>query len=75
MDAMCTVCEKVRKGVLDSTGNFFNHYIKDHPDLVDEADLYRQDKVNSSKRKKTIKKKSEGNVKFTAEEVRSSFDF
>lgn len=44
VEAICTTCNKIRKGDSKSTGNFIGHYNKDHPEKKDEVDLYRRSK-------------------------------
>lgn len=70
VEATCSRCQTIRKGDINSTGNFMTHIRRKHPDLIEAVNLYKKSKediiVTSVKTQKTL---NEMMKPYTTEEV------
>lgn len=46
-------CHKIRKGTLTSTGNYMDHIKIDHPEILEEVELYKKNRTNTDNLKQT----------------------
>lgn len=75
VEAECTICKKVRKGDVRSTGNFMEHLRKSHSEIVHEVAEHRKAAKTDEKQGKFRNTVDEMMNKFTLEEVSVSGKF
>lgn len=76
IEAKCTICGKLRKGDIKSTGNFMEHIRKSHSEMIQEVDSYK--KFGNTDANDTLERKQNTIDKLfkkcTAEEVSLDID-
>lgn len=70
IEAVCSICKKIRKGSIKSTGNFMDHITNEHKEISNEVNLYKKSsaviKKNAQRTMPEMVKKA-----FNLENVRS----
>lgn len=56
IEARCAECNEVKKGNINTTGNFFSHYKSQHKDRIEDMKNYTK-KVNTSTTEETTEAK------------------